>query len=350
MNKRILTASLLRIILTFSLIKVLSIFDNFAELIYFLYIIGSILVFSFIFIRKSSTLNVSSKTKKTKIIFTKISLSVADISLYLLLGNITNYYAAIIYCQLLLHPAKSWIYYQYFFKTGNSIERIFLYPLPIIKEIKWLIIRFFGRVLQKYWPSSQITQKTLVSTTHFFRDVNEYENKILKYVSNKNVSSINVLVIGCATGQEPYSIAIVCQEHGIECKIDAIDFSKRAINKALIGKYSYEAEISLMQRSGKYDSIKQLDFYKEYFEFFEETISVSDNIKSCVNFKVQDITEIDSEGKYDFVFARKMLYYLPKTILPSVEKKLTQALKNNISIDNLIIDGYSQRVLKEYFG
>ena len=65
---------------------------------------------------------------------------------------------------------------------------------------------------------------------------------------------------------------------------------------------------------------------------------------------VQDITLINYNSEFDFVFARKMLYYLPGSKVKIAFQNLKRALINIDDESNLIIDSYSKKTLKKQIG
>ncbi|HTF81231.1 MAG TPA: chemotaxis protein CheB, partial [Cytophagales bacterium] len=95
----------------------------------------------------------------------------------------------------------------------------------------------------------RLAQEFLINVTHFFRDSNAFEvistQVIPEIVENKlHIDPIKVWVVGCATGEEAYSLAILfmeyLSEHGkdIEVKIFASDVDQEAIAFASRGRYS----------------------------------------------------------------------------------------------------------------
>ena len=103
-----------------------------------------------------------------------------------------------------------------------------------------------------------------------------------------------------------------------------------------------------MARSGKLHSLNELKQYGDYFSKKEDCLYVKDTIKNKITFKVFDIRNLNYTNQYDFIFARKILYYMPKIDISEVYARLKEALKNPESDENLIIDGYSRRILRKY--
>jgi two-component system, chemotaxis family, CheB/CheR fusion protein len=92
----------------------------------------------------------------------------------------------------------------------------------------------------------------LIGVTHFFRDTNEFEylekDVIPRLFEGKEAGDqIRVWVLGCATGEEAYSIAMLLREHmaGIDVvphiQIFATDIDTRSLAQARVGRYAASA-------------------------------------------------------------------------------------------------------------
>ena len=90
----------------------------------------------------------------------------------------------------------------------------------------------------------ELIEEVVVPETRFFRDKRPFE-MLAKYVKEEWLPSepdgpLRVLSVPCATGEEPYSIAITLIDAGLmpsQIKIDAFDISQRNIDKSKIARY-----------------------------------------------------------------------------------------------------------------
>ena len=89
----------------------------------------------------------------------------------------------------------------------------------------------------------------LISVTNFFRDKKAFEaieNDVLPLLLNSKTTGgqLRIWVAGCATGEEAYSLAIICAEKisrnidGQKVQIFATDIDEAAITHAREGLYS----------------------------------------------------------------------------------------------------------------
>jgi chemotaxis methyl-accepting protein methylase len=82
------------------------------------------------------------------------------------------------------------------------------------------------------WVKSEIT----INETFFFRHPEQFQG-VLAFLKGK--TDVRVLSVGTSSGEEAYSLAMLCEELKINnYKIDAIDLDPRMIIKAKIGKYA----------------------------------------------------------------------------------------------------------------
>ena len=146
--------------------------------------------------------------------------------------------------------------------------------------------------------------------TYFFREYPQLEffvEKIIPIIEDekKNTQALNVLSAGCSTGDEPYTLAIIFKEmlndyNNWNIRIDAVDISKNAINKAKKGEYNL---MSLRDTPYVYRD--------RYFSKKDDKYFLKD-IKNKVNFICSNLyndDQIINLPYYDIVFLRNVLIY-----------------------------------------
>lgn len=148
-----------------------------------------------------------------------------------------------------------------------------------------------------------------IRKTHFFREFPQLrifaEHCLPDVVENSNVRCVRILSASCSTGEEPYTLSIICSEMlGGTCQysIDALDIDDNAFQKAKIGVYD--------ERSVK-DVPKA--YLKKYFRQTLQGYEITEEVKKCVRFyktNFFDRQTLLSLGKnYHFIFCRNMLIY-----------------------------------------
>lgn len=192
-----------------------------------------------------------------------------------------------------------------------------------------------------------LAQQFLISVTKFFRDRDAFkiigEKVIPEIIEDKLlVDKLKVWVVGCATGEEAYSLAILIQEHlaaikkNLEVKIFASDIDKTALLFASKGVYgeSIASDISA-ERLDKF-FIKQDDTYK-----------VRDNIRKMIIFADHDIVKQPPYGKIDLISCRNLLIY----INPLLQKRILASLHFCLNMGGHLFLGPSESLgeLKKSF-
>jgi chemotaxis protein methyltransferase WspC len=87
----------------------------------------------------------------------------------------------------------------------------------------------------------------VVPESWMFRDPDVFETA-LRFVQRRLLShpgrQLRLLSLPCAGGEEPYSMAMALARAGIEpgmCRIDAVDLSRAALERARLGRYTRNA-------------------------------------------------------------------------------------------------------------
>jgi len=166
-----------------------------------------------------------------------------------------------------------------------------------------------------------------INVTKFYRDKKvwqAFENKIIpNLLKNSKISEkLRIWSCGCATGEEPYSLAIMFSEAldnpKNKIKIQATDINSNSLQKARKGIYSI-------------DNLKNLDvlLITKYFKKIDSTkYQVIDKIKDLVSFNLADITTF-SISYLDVIFCRNLLIYYGKEAQDLIFKKFYTVLKPN---------------------
>ncbi len=194
---------------------------------------------------------------------------------------------------------------------------------------------------------SILAKEFLISVTKFFRDKEAFdiikEKVIPEIVEHKlQVDILKVWVVGCATGEEAYSFAILISEYltklkkDIDVKIFASDIDKAALKHASKGVYPEIISKDISEERLNRFFIKLGDTYK-----------VRDNIRKMIIFADHDIVKQPPYGKIDLISCRNLLIYLS----PLLQNKILASLHFCLNRGGYLFLGPSESLgeLKEYF-
>lgn len=171
-----------------------------------------------------------------------------------------------------------------------------------------------------------------INVTNFFRDSTVFDRfqlsilpKILSDIGEHD--KIRVWSAGCASGEEPYSIAMMFKQatgksSNLDVEIIANDVNKIAIQFAERGRYPAKIVESLPQNI-IINNFKKIVDDKNNVEY-----EIVQSIKDLVTFKVGDILS-DTEQFFDVIFCRNVLIYYEKEAQELIFTKFYKSLKNS---------------------
>lgn len=165
----------------------------------------------------------------------------------------------------------------------------------------------------------ELFNSILIGVTKFFRDTDSFDaltEHVSQLLSQKKAGeNIRVWVPGCATGEEPYSIAMMLwkltrdQKERPNIQVFATDIDERAIAVARKGIYPVHAIENLGE-----------DLIAAHFVQKGGTVELSKAIRSMVLFSRHDITGNPPFLRLDLISCRNLLIYfgqeLQKSIMP----------------------------------
>jgi chemotaxis protein methyltransferase WspC len=173
----------------------------------------------------------------------------------------------------------------------------------------------------------ELIESVIVPETWFFRDPEAFvELKRIaceEWQPNRTGDVVKILSLACATGEEPYSIAMALLDAGLSSdrfRIDAIDISERSLDHARRGVYG--------TNSFRGDD---LAFRGRYFQRIADGHRVHDAVREPVRFQYGNVHAEDflvDALPYDAVFCRNLLIYFDQPTQTSAIAVLQRLLKD----------------------
>ena len=193
---------------------------------------------------------------------------------------------------------------------------------------------------------TRLCKEFLLHVTRFFRDEEAFEviktNIIPDIVNRKEKGEIIKLwTVGCSTGEEAYSLAILFDEWfasqnlpEIEVKIFASDIDQETIEIASRGLYT-EEQVKCLSK----------DRLQRYFVKENAYYRISASIRRMIVFARHDITRDPPFSKIDLISCRNMLIYMN----PLLQKTILQKFHFAINSSGYLFLGPSENIsiLKE---
>ena len=167
-----------------------------------------------------------------------------------------------------------------------------------------------------------LAKEFLIGVTQFFRDKEAYETLEQEVIPQlfhaaSPDAPIRLWSAGCSTGEEAYSVAILCKEymeqHDIQAnlKIFATDLDKEAIKFAGLGSYP-ESIVSDVSK----------DRLQRYFIRKRETYQMNEDIRQMVIFSNHNVLTDPPFSKINLIVCRNLLIYLK----PEMQQKVLGAV------------------------
>lgn len=173
--------------------------------------------------------------------------------------------------------------------------------------------------------------------------------KLIKNRKEKN-QTLRIWSVGCSSGEEPYSVAIILRRlipniADWQIRIDGSDINPKFLNKAIKGEYSS------WSFRGTSDHFKELNFIRTSVKTFQ----IKKEIRDMVTFSYVNIADelfyLDPTNfsKYDVILCRNVLIYFSKPGIERVSKRFYQSLNTDgvfivspVEASNLISKNFSR--------
>ena len=184
--------------------------------------------------------------------------------------------------------------------------------------------RKYVRYLQKNPAEfSLVIDNLVINYTSFFRDKDVYtylEKTVLPSLFQSK--SVRIWSAGCATGEEPYSLAILVHElpgkklSACQVTIFASDLDEDALAKAETGEYGRK------QLNGMDDSL-----VAKYFDVKGDLYRVKDFVKQLVRFEKRDLMKPSLRKGFDLILCRNVMIFFSRESQRQIHMHFYSALR-----------------------
>jgi chemotaxis protein methyltransferase CheR len=166
-----------------------------------------------------------------------------------------------------------------------------------------------------------------VPETYFFRHLDQFrafaDVALPEAQATRGATAkLSLLSVGCASGEEPYSLAMLVREgaeQGWNVAIHAFDINSAMLAKAARGFYTAWALRETPAES-------QRRWFRQVGKEFE----LDESIRAAVTFREVNLAQENAElwpaGKYDVIFCRNVLMYFTPQSAQALVARLTRSL------------------------
>ena len=186
---------------------------------------------------------------------------------------------------------------------------------------------YLVRVKKDPTEQNHLSKVLTVTISRFFRDREVFNtigtSLIPTIIKNRDEDEFKIWSIGCASGEEPYSLSILWEEKfkkiwpPIHFSILATDIDEKLLKRAEEGRY-------------KKSSLKEVpeDVLKGYFKMDNGFYILDQACRERIEFKRHDIIREESFSGMDIVFCRNLAFtYFSKESQMDVLKKIAGSLR-----------------------
>lgn len=202
--------------------------------------------------------------------------------------------------------------------------------LPFLSDLLHRRAEARGRPVDAYLAdvdteeAARLAEELTVGETYFFRNNDQFqafrEIALPDRLRARKSGRLSLLSAGCSSGEEPYTLAMICDDALPEAPaIRAVDLNPAALRKAAAARYH---TWSLRETSE--------DMQQKWFRPAGRDLILNDRLRAAVHFDRRNITEADPDlwkpESYDVVFCRNVIMYFTPTVQQSVIAHIARAL------------------------
>lgn len=217
------------------------------------------------------------------------------------------------------------------FFSGSRLEKAHERTLVAMASLRLAADSAAERLLAVPQLFDQLVAELTVGETYFFREAQQFE-AIRKHIlpTLKGNRAANAVLrawsAGCASGEEPYSLAILAEEEGLAQRLAilATDISPRALAGARVGSYEpwslRNTEPALRDR---------------YFSRQGNRYAIAERFRHRVRFAQHNLAAaarpptMDDTAGQDLILCRNVLIYFDRDTIKAVARRLFDSLTDD---------------------
>jgi chemotaxis protein methyltransferase CheR len=217
-------------------------------------------------------------------------------------------------------------YYGYDFRNyaQSFIQR------RILQRVHKENLASISALQEKVLHHPEIMRKLLsdfsINVTEMFRDPDffkSFRKNIIPIV--KDYPTIRIWHVGCSTGEEVYSMAILLHEEGIyeKARIYATDMNKKILERAKKGTVPLA---NMQQYTKNYIEAGGIKDFSEYYKVEGEQVVFNPVLQKNMMFAEHNLVTDSSFNEFDIIICRNVLIYFNKNLQNEVHQLFYESL------------------------
>jgi chemotaxis protein methyltransferase CheR len=209
------------------------------------------------------------------------------------------------------------------------------YALPSLRRRIWISVRDEGlqsvsELQAKLLRDSDCMERFLltvtVNVTTMYRDPSFYRAFRARVVPRlRSQPFLRIWQVGCSTGEEVYSLAILLHEEGLypKCRIYATDINEAVLNKAKAGIFPLAC---VQEYTGNYQRAGGAVSFSEYYTARYDHVIFKHALAENVVFAQHNLVTDNSFNEFHVILCRNVLFYFNPTLSQRVHRLLYDSL------------------------
>ncbi|WP_078391171.1 CheR family methyltransferase [Shouchella patagoniensis] len=214
--------------------------------------------------------------------------------------------------------------------------------LSLCEKRQFATLAEYGEALKKDEVLlDECVDKVTINVSSFFRNYNRWQmlSKTILPLLNNNKTGLRIWSSASSTGEEPYTLAIMC------------DLAKRSLENGVIMASDIDEEALIQAKRGHYKprGLKEVPepIIKDYFEEEESGVIVKKHIRKMVNFTRIDLLNDAYPKRCDLIVCRNVLIYFTD----EAKRKIFIKLSNALVTGGVLFVGSTEQIFKpEQYG
>jgi len=181
----------------------------------------------------------------------------------------------------------------------------------------------------------RMVSEVSVGVSHFFRHPDQFRllrEQIFPYLESFPV--IKIWSAGCATGEEPYSLAILLQELGLlhRCRLFATDFNAYLIDVAKAGLFPLKVHETSQSNYAQSGGLARLEHYLEKKSRYA---AVTEQIRNSTLFHRHSLVDEGIFNEFQLIICRNVMIYFK----PELQSRILERFARSLHRDGFLVLG-----------
>ncbi|MFJ5760179.1 CheR family methyltransferase [Neobacillus sp. NPDC093182] len=185
------------------------------------------------------------------------------------------------------------------------------------------------KILREPSVMARLLSDFSINVTEMFRDPSFFKSIRTKVIPLlKDYPLIKIWHVGCSSGEEVYSMAILLHEEGIydKTRIYATDINKNILEKAKQGTFPLE-EMKLYTKNYIEGGGKRA--FSEYYKAIDDKVCFHPFLQKNMIFAQHNVVSDHSFNEFDMIICRNVLIYFNKNLQNHVHQLLYESLSTS---------------------